>query len=111
MPGDGPDGAGFYRWVGEDLELRVHATPGAKRSEVQGIHGIALKVRLQARAVEGAANAALIELLSSAFQVHRGQCVLVSGQRSREKRLRVQRPPRERAQELLLLWSQGRTSS
>ena len=35
----------------------------------------------------------------------------MSGERSREKRVLVQRPSRERAEQLLRAWSQGRTSS
>ena len=53
-----------YRWVGVDLELNVHAQPGARRSEVQGVRGDAIKVRIQARPVDGAANHALLELVA-----------------------------------------------
>jgi uncharacterized protein (TIGR00251 family) len=105
-----PD-VGFHRWIGEDLELRVHAVPGAKLTQVHGTHGDSLRVRVHARPVEGAANAALLEFLAAELQVPRGRCVLVSGERSREKRVLVQRPPRERADQLLRAWSQGRTSS
>ncbi len=111
MDRDGSDRAGFHRWIGEDLELHVHAVPGAKRTEAQGLHGSALKVKLHARAVEGAANSALIEFLAGELQVSRRQCVLVSGDKSREKRVRVQRPARARAEDVLRAWAQGRTSS
>ena len=111
MPPGESDRATFHRWIGEDLELRVHAVPGAKRTEAQGLHGSSLKIKVQARAVEGAANSALIDFLAGELQVPRGRCVLVSGEKSREKRVLVQRPPRERAEELLRTWGQGRTSS
>lgn len=104
-------GTGFHRWIGNDLDLRVHAAPGAKTTEVQGLHGESLKVRIRARAVEGAANAALLDFLATEFQVPRARCVLISGERSREKRVLVQEPRRERAEKLLQAWSQGRTSS
>jgi uncharacterized protein len=110
LPGES-DRAGFHRWIGEDLELRVHAVPGARRTEAQGLHGSALKVKLRARAVQGAANSALIEFLAAELQVPRRQCVLVSGDKAREKRVLVQRPPRARAEEALRTWTQGRTSS
>jgi uncharacterized protein (TIGR00251 family) len=110
LPG-GADRVGFHRWLGEDLELRVHAVSGAKRTEVQGLHGSSLKIKLQARAVEGAANSALIEFLADELQVPRGRCVLVSGEKAREKRVLVQRPPRARAEEMLRTWAQGWTSS
>jgi uncharacterized protein len=111
VAGRGEQEAGFHRWVGVDLELRVHAVPGAKRTEAQGLHGSALKIKVQARAVEGAANAALIGFLAGELQVPRGRCVLVSGERSREKRVLVQAAPRTRAEEVLRAWAQGRTSS
>lgn len=111
MAGRGAQDAGFHRWVGDDLELRVHAVSGAKRTEAQGLHGSALKIKVQARAVEGAANAALIEFLAGELQVPRGRCVLVSGEKSREKRVLVQAAPRPHAEEVLRAWVQGRTSS
>lgn len=111
MAGHGAEEAVFHRWIGADLELRVHAVPGAKRTEAQGLHGPALKVKVQARAVEGAANAALIEFLAGELQVPRRQCVLVSGEKNRDKRVLVQAPPRTRAEEVLRGWAQGRTSS
>jgi uncharacterized protein len=105
------DRPGFHRWIGEDLELRVHAVPGAKRTEAHGLHGGALKLKLQARAAEGAANSALVEFLASELQVPAKQCVLVSGHGSREKRVLIHRPARARAEETLRAWAQGRTSS
>src|SRR3954466_8879927 len=43
-----------FRWIGPDLELTIHVQPGARRSEVQGLHAGAIKIRISARAVEGA---------------------------------------------------------
>jgi len=59
----------FHRWIGPDLELRIRAQPGAKKTEVSGLHGGLLKVRVRARAIEGAANEALLELLAGELQV------------------------------------------
>lgn len=105
------DGSAFHRWIGEDLELRIHAVPGAKWTEASGLHGGALKVKLRARAMEGAANSALIEFLAGELQVPRVRCGLVSGDKGREKRVLVKRPPRPRAEEILRAWAQGRTRS
>ena len=111
MAGHAAEDVGFHRWIGVDLELRVHAVPGARRTEAHGLHGSALKIKVRARAVEGAANAALIEFLAGELQVPRRQCVLVTGEQSREKRVVVRAPPRTRAEEVLRAWAQGRTSS
>ena len=97
----------YYLWTGNDLELRVHAQPGARRTETQGIHGDALKVRLHARPVDGAANEALLEFLAASLQVPRKRCVLVSGTTSRQKRVRIEAPDRAHAE----AWLMAQTSS
>src|SRR5947209_7109342 len=94
----------MYRWAGADLELSVHAQPGARRTEVRGTHGEALKISLRARAVENAANEALLEFLAVAFQVPRRQCTIVSGLTSRQKRVRIDAPDRARAEQVLRAW-------
>ena len=98
--------ATLYRWHGADLEIRIHAQPGARRTEIQGIHAGALRIRLQGRATEGAANEALLEFLAGALHVPRRQCVLVSGETSRRRRVRIQGPDRTGAETLLALWLQ-----
>jgi uncharacterized protein (TIGR00251 family) len=96
----------MYRWAGANLELSVHAQPGAKRTEVAGVHGEALKIRVRARAVDGAANEALLEFLAGELQVPRKRCVLISGQTSRQKRVLIEAPDRALAEELLRSWLQ-----
>ena len=71
------------------VSLRVHAQPGAKRSEVAGLHGEAVKIRVAAPALEDRANEALVAFLAERFGVPRRDVSLVSGERSREKRFRV----------------------
>jgi uncharacterized protein (TIGR00251 family) len=90
-----------YRWIEADLELEVHAQPGARRTEVRGIHGNALKISLQARAVDNAANEALIEFLAATLQVPRRRCAIVSGHTSRRKRVRIESPDRAVAERWL----------
>lgn len=85
-PGETPE------WVGVDtagVTLRLHVAPRARRNEVQGVHGSALKVRLTAPPVEGAANDALLEFLAGRLGVRRQQITIVSGQHSRQKTVRV----------------------
>ena len=75
--------------------LRVHAQPGAKRTEVAGVHGEALKIRVQAPALEDRANAALAEFIAEALGVAPRDVRLVSGARSRAKRFEVRGPCRD----------------
>jgi uncharacterized protein YggU (UPF0235/DUF167 family) len=66
----------------------VRAHPGASRTSAEW-DGAILHVRVTARAVEGAANRALIEAAADALGVRRSAVSLVAGQRSREKVLEV----------------------
>ena len=69
--------------------LELHVQPGASRTEFVGEHGERLKVRLQARAVDGKANDALIEFLAAHFGVPRRNVRIVSGLKSRQKRVQI----------------------
>ncbi len=82
----------FYHWQDDDLLLDCHLQPGAKRAEFAGQHGERLKIRISAPPVDGKANDALIHFLADAFAVSRQQVSLLSGQSSRQKRLRIQTP-------------------
>jgi uncharacterized protein (TIGR00251 family) len=69
--------------------LRVHVVPNAKRDCIVGEHGGAIKIKLRAPAVEGKANAALVRFLAEQMKLPRHAIVLQSGQRSRDKLLRI----------------------
>lgn len=69
--------------------LELHVQPGAARTEFAGRHGERLKVRLRARAVEGQANEALIEFLAAHFRVPRRNVRILSGLKSRQKRVEI----------------------
>lgn len=67
--------------------LQVRVQPRASKNELVGWQAGALKVRLTAPPVEGAANAALIAFLAERLDVRRGEIRLVSGDTGRNKRL------------------------
>ncbi len=75
----------WYRRDGETLILTLHVQPGAKRSEIAGLHGEALKVRLAAPPVEGRANAALLKFMVELFGVPPRAVELKQGAQSRHK--------------------------
>ena len=81
------------RWIviaGEGgVILRLHIQPGAKKTEVVGLHGDALKIRLAASPVDGKANACLIAFLADQLGVAKAAISLVSGDTSRAKRVRI----------------------
>lgn len=72
------------------LTLRVRVKPGARRAPTVTNAGDHLEVSLQARPVEGAANAELFDLLAKHFDCRRTDISMVSGQRSRDKVVRVE---------------------
>ena len=69
--------------------LRVHVVPNAKNNGVAGTHGDAIKIRLRAPAIEGKANAALVGFLSKRLKISGQQIVLLRGQKSRDKVVRI----------------------
>ena len=72
------------------VELRVRVIPRASKSGIAGTRDGALLVRLNAPPVEGAANTELIQVISDALGVPKRSIAIVSGQRSRLKRIRVE---------------------
>ena len=79
----------WRRTTAGSLVLAIHAQPGARRTEIAGLHGAALKVRVAAPALADRANAALAALLAQRFGVPLRNVALVSGARSREKRFEI----------------------
>lgn len=67
------------------VRFSVHVQPRASRTEVRGVHNGALRVRLQAPPVDGAANAALVELLAGSLGIPRRSVRVVAGQTARLK--------------------------
>ena len=69
--------------------LSVHRVPNAKIDKVVGEHGGAIKIKLRAAAVEGKANVALISFLAERLKIPARTVVLLRGQKSRSKLVRV----------------------
>jgi uncharacterized protein (TIGR00251 family) len=67
------------------VRIRLHVQPRASRSELAGRHGDAIKVRLTAPPVDGAANEALLQFLAVRLQVPRSALSLVAGASGRSK--------------------------
>ena len=70
---------------GRGSRLAVQVVPRASKSEICGLQGDALKVRLQAPPVDGKANAALLDFLAKRIGLARSSVTLISGQASRRK--------------------------
>jgi uncharacterized protein (TIGR00251 family) len=73
----------------EGVVIAVRVIPRSGRSGVAGTRGGALLVRLNAPPVEGAANDELVAVIAAALGVSRRAVTIVSGERSRTKRVRI----------------------
>jgi uncharacterized protein (TIGR00251 family) len=83
------------------VTLTLHVQPGARRTEVAGLHGGALKLRLAAPPAEGKANAALVEFVANRLGLPKSAIRLVGGQTSRRKILEIEAAPPDVEQRLL----------
>ena len=69
--------------------IDVRVVPNARKSQVIELEGGGYRVRLAAPAVEGAANEELLHVIAAHFNVRVRDVELVSGHKSRNKRLSV----------------------
>jgi uncharacterized protein (TIGR00251 family) len=80
----------------------VRVQPRASKDEIAGEMGGALKVRLQAPAVEDRANQALLEFLAQLLKTPRTAVRIQSGERSRTKRIEIRGVTRQQILALLV---------
>ncbi len=67
----------------------VRVVPRASRSEIVGELGGALKIKIHAPPVDGAANAELIKILSKRFDVPKSAVEILKGQTSKTKQVKI----------------------
>lgn len=79
----------WYQANAKGWVITLHIQPGAKSTEVVGLHGGALKVRLAAPPVDGKANAALCDFLAGFLQVPKRDVEVIAGLTSRQKRVAI----------------------
>ncbi len=71
------------------VSFQVRVVPRANKSEIVGVEGAALKIRLKAPPVEGKANEALVKFLAERLAVSKSQIEILSGHTARTKVVRV----------------------
>lgn len=82
------------------IHLRI--APNARRSEICGEYGTAVKIKVAAPAVDGKANEALLEFLAESFGIGRRAISLISGEKSRDKCVSIRGLSEEAARARLL---------
>lgn len=84
----------WYAWedAGHRLVLSLHIQPNASRTEVAGLHGGALKIKVAAPPADHQANDKLLEFLRKSFKVGKRQVVLRHGEHARRKVVEILDP-------------------
>jgi uncharacterized protein (TIGR00251 family) len=86
--------------TGDGIVLNLHIQPRASKSEVCGIQGDALKIRLTSPPVDGAANKLCREFLAELFHVPKSAVEIISGESSRHKRVKINDSDTARLQQI-----------
>jgi uncharacterized protein (TIGR00251 family) len=71
------------------VELCIYCQPRASQTEIVGLYGDAIKVRLAAPPVEGQANTKLCQFLAGYFGVSQKDVAILSGKGARQKRVLI----------------------
>ena len=87
--------------IGDGIILNLHIQPRASKSEVCGVQGDALKIRLTSPPVDGAANKLCREFLAELFKVPKSAVEIVSGEASRHKRVKITAGDAARLQQII----------
>lgn len=82
------------------LIIDVKAVPGASKTEFAGLAGNRLRIRIAAAPEEGRANGELVAFLAKKTACPKGSIQIISGEKSRLKRIQM---PREALEKLLTL--------
>ena len=88
------------RISGDFLFLNVKVVPGASKSELAEVRDGRLKVRIAAAPEDGKANEELRSFLAKTLELPRKDIVLVSGEKSRLKTLRLPVSAREKLESM-----------
>jgi uncharacterized protein (TIGR00251 family) len=71
------------------MRLDVYIQPRASKTELAGMHGGSIKIRIAAPPVDNAANLALIEFIAQQLGIAKRRVRLISGASSRKKSLEI----------------------
>ena len=80
----------------------VRVQPRASKDEMAGEMAGALKIRLQAPALDGRANEALIDFLADLLKTPKAAVRILSGERSRIKRVEIRGVTKRQIERLLM---------
>jgi len=81
------DDSSWWRYdsAAQRLSLTLHVQPGARRNEIVGLQGKALKISIAAPPVDNKANATLIDFLGETLGIPRSAIAIRHGASGRRK--------------------------
>ncbi len=79
----------FYSQIPEGLSLKIFVQPRSSKNQVVGSHGDALKIKITAPPVDGAANKMCIDFLAKMFKMPKTTIEIITGHSGRNKQVRV----------------------
>ena len=85
-----------------DVRISIYVQPRASRTEIVGLHGDAIKLRIAAPPVDGEANDEVVRFLAKTLGVPASSVSVVSGSSSRRKIIEVSGVTSTQAEEQLL---------
>jgi len=91
----------WIRETPEGVVFKAAIQPKGARNEIIGLRGDALKIKLTAPPVEGAANRMCVEFLARSLKVRKSDVEIVRGKGSRTKQILVRSMTRKKVESLL----------
>lgn len=73
----------------DGVVFKIFVQPRSSKNMITGVHGDAMKIKLTAPPVDGAANKACIRFLSKCLDIPKSRIEIISGQTNRTKRVLV----------------------
>ncbi len=71
----------------EGIYLSLHVIPGSARTEIAGLYGDKLKIKVKSPPAEGKANNEIIKFLGKIFSLKNKDIEIVKGKKSRSKQI------------------------
>ena len=83
--------ASWIKQHGEDCSVSIFVQAGAKTSEIVGLHGDSLKIRVAAPRTEGLANEALLDYVAELLSVSKRDISFLKGEFGKQKILKIRK--------------------
>jgi len=84
-----PIPAGLATECSDGVIVRIHLQPRASKTEICGIQGTELKVRVTSPPVDDAANRLCTDFFARSFKLPKSAVTIISGHKSRHKRVHI----------------------